>query len=470
MSTTGDELKPDICIIGAGAAGLAVATAVAAFGVPVVLVERSFTERPDALAGNALTTAAARAHAVREARGFGITTGDIGVDAAGLRAHLRASTATAAVNAARGRLAALGVTLVEGEARFVNRRTVAVGERLIRARRFVIAVGAELAPPAIEGLDTIAPLTEDDIAELARIPARLAVLSDGMHGLETAQAMARLGSAVTLVCAGSLLPEEDPEAAGLLRRALLREGVALHENTMVTSARAVRGGAALVLRDGTSLDAGEVLVASGRRPRIARLDLDLAGISAGPDGISVDGGMRTQNRRIFAVGDCVAGMRRSTQAAQHQAGVVVRRALFRLPARTDMNGVPHAIACAPALARVGLTEAQARARGAITVLRFPFSENERARATHETEGLVKVVADRKERVVGVTIVGAQAGELIVPWGLAIRHGMRVRDMAGLGTPWPSFSAASQQVAVSSLAPLAARPSIRRLLAFLRRFG
>lgn len=476
-------LTPDICVIGAGSGGLSVAAAAAMFGVSVVLIER------DRMGGDclnvgcvpskALIAAGARAQAVREAGRFGVAAAMPEVNYAQVQAHVAGVIAAIAPNDSVERFTALGVTVIKGQARFRDRNTVLVGEQAVKARRFVVATGSRPAVPPIPGLEDVPFLTNETIFAQTKRPDRLLVLGGGPIGVELAQAMARLGSAVTIVEAQTLLSRDDPEAAGLVRRALLAEGVALHENVRVLRVEPGRGKVRLVLEGGDgaaaqSLEGTHLLVAAGRKPNIEDLDLDLAGVASDKKGVIVDKGLRTANRRIFAIGDCASGKAgglQFTHVANYHAGLVVRSALFRLPVKVDLGAVPRVTYCHPELASAGLSEAQARENGEdIRILRWPFSENDRAQAERATDGFVKLVTNAKGRILGVTIVGERAGDLLVPWCIALQKRMGVKDMAGLVFPYPTVSEASKRAAVSFYAPLAAKPGIRRLIGFLRRFG
>lgn len=454
-------LTPDICIIGAGPGGIALATSAAAFGVSVVLVERA------AMGGTRLEL---RRAALRAAAPRG--------DFAAAVAHVRRAASALVANDSAERMGALGVTVLKGEARFASRSTVRVGDQEIKARRFVIATGSEPEPAAIPGLDDVRPLTFDTLLELPRCPERLVVLGADATAVALAQAVARLGSAVSLVAAGTpLLPEEDPEAAGLVRRALLREGLALYEDVTITRIESGRGTVRLVGsgagQDALTVAGTHLLDVSGRKPAIAALDLDLAGVSFTARGVKVDASLRTRNRRIFAIGDCVDlgdGGRYGPSAAS-QASLVLRRLLFRLPTRFAPHIAPRLVGSTPEIASVGLSEAQAQAaHKGTTLLRWPYAEIAQAQAEGRSEGFLKIIADSKGRVLGATIVGARAGDLITPWCLAVQKGLKVQDMAGLIVPSPSFSEISTRAATSFYAPMATRPGLRRLIGFLRRFG
>jgi pyruvate/2-oxoglutarate dehydrogenase complex dihydrolipoamide dehydrogenase (E3) component len=332
--------------------------------------------------------------------------------------------------------------------------------------------------PDVSGLATTPHLTPETLLDLPRRPERLVVLGSGATAVELAQGMARLGSAVTLIVDDQgLLPREDPEAVALVRRALLREGITLLEDARVTSVAPARGSVRLGVSTGGQQDlhieGTHLLVASGRRAAIAALDLEMAGVTASDRGVTVDRSLRTRNRRIFSIGDCVdpGDGPRLGQSAVHQASLVLRNLLFRLPTRYQASLMPRLVGCDPELASVGLSEVQARSsRRAVTILRWPYAEIERARADRQSEGFLKLVSDPKGRILGVTIVGARAADLITPWCLAVQKGLGVQDMAALVPPSPSFSELSTRAATSFYAPLSSKPGLRRLIGFLRHFG
>lgn len=470
-----EPLTPDICVIGHGPGGLAVATAAALFGVRTVLIRHDGSELPpnEGARGQALRAAAGQARAVAGAASFGLAVDAAQIDYARVRAHLDHVAARSATNDSDERLTALGVIVLKGEARFQNRRQIAVGEMVIRARRFVVATGSLPASLSIPGLADLPYLTEDSIFDLAKRPDRLIVLGGTAAAVELTQAMRTLGSEVALIAREGLLPDEDPEAVGVLRRALLGDGVTLHEGRLILRAESHRQRPRLVLDGDIPIDGTHLLVASGRKPNIAGLELDLAGVRADDTGVIVDASLRAANRRIYAIGACAGGAAAGaapSQAAQHQAGLVLRNALFRQPVRFRPEQVPRTVRGRPELASVGLSEAPARVQGAVRVLRWPYAESGLAQAERQTEGLIKLVTDRKGTILGVVIAGAQAAELIAPWALAVQKRMNVREMAGLTVPSQSLSEVSQRVALSFQAPLAAKPSIRRLIGFLRRFG
>ncbi len=471
-------LTPDLCVIGAGDRGIALAAAAAAFGAPVVLVERQAVGgRQGALAAKALVEAAARAQEARETGRLGLQLDAPQVSEAQIHDHIRRALTVTAANQRPERLAALGIRLLRGEARFTGRGSLAVGDVTVKARRFAIATGSRPERPALPGLAGLDPdlvLSEDDLPGLTRLPERLCVLGGSGTAVALAQAFARLGSAVALICPAGILPEHDAEAALVLRRRLLREGVALHEDSAIVQAEGRRGGLSLTVSGpdgGGTFPVSRLLVAGLRKPDIEALDLDLAGIRADSGGVIVDRSLRTANRRIFALGSCAGGAAAGSGSAagDDHVGIVLRSVLFRRNGAVDPARSPRVAWCRPEVASLGDTGREARP-GRVRVLRWPFAEVPAAAAAGRTEGHVKVVTDRKGRLRGVSIVGDGAAELIAPWCLALKAGLAVTEMAEVPLPALALGDASRRAALSFHAGATTSPGLRRLIGFLRRFG
>src|SRR5262249_8715683 len=278
----------------------------------------------------------------------------------------------------------------------------------------------------------------------------------------------RVGASVSVIEGATPLAHDDPECAAILLDQLAREGIAVRAGTSVLR---VEGGAkprvvvAAADKEET-IEASHLLVATGRQANLDGLELDAARIKIGPRGILVTKRLRTSNLRVYAVGDVAGG--RFTHAANYHAGVVIRNVLFRLRARADETIVPWITYTDPELAHVGLTEAQAGRR--IRVLRWPYHENDRAQAERETRGHIKVVTNERGRVLGATIVGAHAGELIVPWTLAVTPGLNIRAFAEMVVPYPTFAEIGKRAAVTYFAGSLTKPFVQRIIGALRRFG
>jgi pyruvate/2-oxoglutarate dehydrogenase complex dihydrolipoamide dehydrogenase (E3) component len=470
-------LTPDICVVGAGSAGLTVAAGASQLGAPAVLVEAGRMGGDclnyGCVPSKSLLAAARAARAIGEAAAFGVTAGPARVDFAGVRAHLRAVIDGIAPNDSEARFTGLGVKVIRARARFTGPAELAAGEVRIRARRFVLATGSEPLIPPVPGLAETPHLTNETVFDLAALPAHLLVLGGGPVGCELAQAFRGLGAEVTLVERASLLPKDDPELVEVVRRRLTADGVALQEGAEVVGAGPDGAGVALTLRANgaeRTLTGSALLVAAGRRPRLDGLGLEAAGIAHDVLGITVDAGLRTSNRRVYAIGDAVGGLQ-FTHVAGYHAGLVIRSALFRLPVRVSSAAIPWVTYTEPELAHVGLAEAAARQRhGTIRILRWPFAENDRACTERVPGGFVKVVTGARGRILGASIVGPQAGELIQPWVLAIARGLGIGAMAQLVLPYPTLGEAGKRAAGSYFMPALFGPRSKRLVRFLRRFG
>jgi pyruvate/2-oxoglutarate dehydrogenase complex dihydrolipoamide dehydrogenase (E3) component len=292
-------------------------------------------------------------------------------------------------------------------------------------------------------------------------------------GLELAQAFRRLGSAVTVLEAGEPLQREDPECARVVLDALAREGVKLRSSTAIVRVEGADGNVKAIVR-GTERDetiaGSHLLVAAGRRANADGLGLEQAGIRYDGGGILVDKGLKTANKCVYAIGD-VAGGGQFTHLASHHAGLVIRNALFRLPVRMNDDIVPRVTFTDPELAHVGLTETEARRRRlGFRVLRWPYHENDRAQAERDTGGHIKVITSPRGRILGATIVGPAAGELVTTWTLAVTRNLNVRALAGIIVPYPTLAEVGKRAAMTYFIPGLSRPSVQRLIAWLRRFG
>jgi pyruvate/2-oxoglutarate dehydrogenase complex dihydrolipoamide dehydrogenase (E3) component len=473
-----ETLAPDICVIGGGPGGLSVAAAAAAFGVPTVLIERGEMGgdclNTGCVPSKALLAAAKRAEAIRSAGILGLDVQNVTVNFAKVHNRVRAVVAAVAPTDSIERFTGLGVRVIHDHAKFKNRNTVMAGNVEIRARRFVIATGSTAAVPSIPGLDSGPFLTNENIFDLKERPEHLIIIGAGPVGLEMAQAFRRLGSSVTVLEAVRPLANDDPECVAVLLDCLEREGVVIRSGLNVIGiAHAGATVTATVEAGGAeqTITGSHLLIATGRKPTIDGLDLNAAGIRYDRAGIVVNRKLKTSNRRVYAIGDCAAGHPPLTHAANYHAGLVIRNALFRLPVRVNNSVVPWATFTEPELAHTGLTEAQARARRIkIRIARWPYNDNDRAQTEGDTRGHIKVITTRKGRIVGATIVGAQAGELIAMWTLAIAHGLNIRAVTDIVLPYPTLSELGKRAAIDFFTPSLTSPWVRRIIAWMRIFG
>ncbi|WP_300303010.1 FAD-dependent oxidoreductase [Ferrovibrio sp.] len=472
-----EQIDCDIAVIGGGSGGLSVAAGAALMGARTVLVERGRMGGDclnyGCIPSKALIAAAGHATAWRHTTHLGIRYDEPEVDFAAVMRHVKNTIAGIAPHDSAERFAALGVRILQNEARFTGPDQLVAGNATIRARRIVIATGSSPAIPPIPGLDGIPYLTNETVFDLTERPLHLMILGGGPIGVELAQAFRRLGVRVTLIDRLTCLAREDAELSNLLIDALRDDGVVLHENTEVTQAESSVSGIVLTLRhsDGSvdRIAGSHLLVATGRKPNLDSLDLAKAGIAADARGITVDRRLRSTNRRVFAIGD-VTGLSPFTHTAGYHAGVVLKNTLFRLPAAADHGMIPRVTYGDPELAAVGLSEAEARANhGRITILRWPFAENDRARTEGRPEGLVKAIVTPRGRILGATIVGPEAGELIQPWVMAMQKRLGIGAMQALLVPYPNRGEASKRAAGDFYRPKLLSPLTRRVVQFLARF-
>ena len=464
-------LTPDVCVVGAGSAGLVVAAGAAQLGLEVVLVERALMGgdclNHGCVPSKALIAAARMAQAQRLGGTFGVAPVEPRIDFAAVMDHVAATIAAIAPNDSVERFESLGVRVLKEQARFIGRIELQAGPYRIRSRRIVLATGSRAAVPPIPGLSDLPFLTNETLFANRTLPSHLLVIGGGPIGLEMAQAHRRLGARVTVLEAAGFLPRDDPELSAIVVSRLRDEGIELRAPARIARAAPSPAGVALMLEDGERVEGSHLLVAAGRTPTIDGLDLERAGVACTKRGITVDRGLRTSNRNVWAIGDC-NGLYAFTHMAGHEASLFIRGALFRAPARLDASIVPWATYTDPELAQVGLDEKAARDQhgDAIRVLRWRLEENDRARADRETDGMVKAITTRRGRILGAAIAAPHAGELIQPWCLAIGKRLGISALAGFVPPYPTLGEASKRAAGSYFTEALFGPRTRRLVRLL----
>src|SRR6516225_1864317 len=470
----GGELRVDLCVIGGGSGGLALAAAAAQLGVSVALIEKGKMGGDclnyGCVPSKALIASARRAHLMRTASQFGIVPINPTMSYKGIHEHIHGVIAAIAPNDSVERFTGLGVKVIKAVGRFVRRDTVMAGDQRIKARRFIVATGSSPEIPAIPGLDGVPYFTNETIFDNREQLDHLIIVGGGPIGLELAQAYRRLGSRVTVLEAMKALGKDDPELSDVVLGRLRAEGIEIREGALVER---VTGGIRLIdvhiCEQGVTgvVQGTHLLLAVGRVPNVADLNLEAAAIKYDRRGIQVSKGLVTSNSRVYAIGD-VTGGAQFTHVASYHAGIVLRRALFRLPATVDNDVIPWVTFTDPELAQVGLTEDEARKRGRVGVFRWPLHENDRAQAERATEGFVKVVTDAKGKIKGAAIVGEHAGELVQMWSLAISQGLNIKAMTQWISPYPTLSEINRRVAFGYYATSAASPLVRKLVGWLAR--
>ena len=468
------EIRCDLAVVGAGSGGLSVAAGAVQLGLSVVLFERAEMGGDCLNAGcvpsKALIAAGRAAQSAREAARFGVHVPEPSVEFPAVMAHVCGVIESIAPHDSQERFESLGVTVVREHAAFVDEAVLESDTVRVRARRIVIATGSRPKLPPVAGLAETPHLNNETIWKLTDRPEHLLVLGAGPIGLELGQAFRRLGSRVTVIDADRAFSKEDPEAAAVITGVLRREGVELHEHIRVDRVDGSSGGVTIRASSGQTWTGTHLLVAAGRAPTVDGLGLDAAGVAYGPEGVRTDRSLRTTNRRVFAVGD-VAGRGAYTHQAGAHASLFVRRALFAQPVNADALVVPRVTYTEPELASVGMTEREARDRhGEVRTHKTSFIENDRARAEGATEGFGKLVLSPRGKVLGALIVGQGAGDLILPWALALGGSVKPSALASVVAPYPTRSELPKRMASSMYTATLFSPRTRRLVSLLKRFG
>ncbi len=460
-SETRGEGLYNAVVIGAGTAGLVTAAGTAALGGRVALVERHKMGGDclnfGCIPSKALIRSSRVAALMRHADRYGLDPHDPPVEYARVVRRLKAARARIEPHDSVERFESLGVEVFLGQARFESPHAVRVGDRVLRTRRTVIATGGRAAVPDIPGLQESGYFTNETFFENEEFPRRLAVLGAGPIGCELSQALARLGSRVTLIDRGDqVLHREDGDVAALLQDALAADGVTLWLRTrLLRVEKGERGARRLVVaRDGReeAFEADAIMVAAGRRPNVEELGLEEIGIRFDERGVWVDRTLRTSHPDIYAAGD-VARSHQFTHFADFQARILVRNLLLPSPlgflrARADAFVLPWATFTEPEVARVGLNEKEAGAAGiACDVHRHEFSELDRAIVDGTDKGFVKVLTARStDRILGATVVGAGGGEIIHEFVLAIRNRIGLGSLSSTIHVYPTYAQGVQRVA------------------------
>lgn len=462
----------DIVIVGGGAAGLIVAAGCSGFGLKTALVEKR------ALGGDCLyygcvpsktllKTASVRSDAKR-ASFFGLPEMPLlPVDMAQINHRIQEVIRSIEPHDSPERYRAMGVDVRFSNPRFLSPHEVRLHDgTVLSGRTIVLATGSSPSVPPIPGIWEAGFITNIEAFSLERLPKTLLVVGGGPIGVELGQAFARLGSQVHIFdMAPRILPREDPDMTSMVEESLRADGIEVH-----TSARVLRAKKeGLVVEIGgeeKTFEGEQILLVPGRVGNTEGLDVEKAGIIVEKGFFTTDERLRTSAKNIYAIGDC-NGKYLFTHVAGAEAAVVIRSAVFRLPARMDYSQVPWVTYCDPELASVGYNETRAReAEIDYTLVEAPLKEIDRAQAEGTTEGKIKMLLDRKGRVIGCQIVGSHAGELLLPAIHAVRRRWNLMDIASPIYPYPTLSELHRRAASGELAKKLFSPKVRGLLRFL----
>jgi len=468
------QLKTDLLVIGGGSGGLSVAAGAAQMGADVTLLE-GHKMGGDCLnygcvPSKALLASGKAAHALGAGAQFGVAAVDPVVDYGAAKDHVAAVIATIAPLDSVERFQGLGVRVISEYGTFISPTEVQAGDTVITARRIVIATGSSPFVPPVPGLENVPYETNETLFDLRDRPDHLLVVGGGPIGMEMAQAHVRLGSQVTVIEGLKAFGKDDPEMAAVVLDNLRAEGIEIAEDAMASEIRGTAGAIEVEAKDGRVFKGSHLLMAVGRKPNVGRLNLEAAGIETTRAGIKVDDQMRTSNKKIYAIGD-VAGGLQFTHVAGYHAGLIIRSALFGLPAKQRTDHIPWATYTDPELSQVGLTEAQAKDKHGdrLEVVRFHYSHNDRAIAEGKTKGLIKVMVV-KGRPVGVSIAGHQAGELINLWSLVIANNLKMSAVAAMVAPYPTIGEINKRAAGAYFSPrLFDSVMVKRVVRFVQRW-
>jgi pyruvate/2-oxoglutarate dehydrogenase complex dihydrolipoamide dehydrogenase (E3) component len=466
----------DIGIIGGGAAGLTVASGAAQLGARTLLVEKEPALGGDCLhygcvPSKTLIRSAHVYHDMQHADRFGLPKLiPPPVDFSRIAERIRDVIAVIQEHDSEERFCKLGARVAFGTVFFKNDHTVDLNGRAISAKTWVIATGSSPAVPPIPGLKKVDYITNREIFSLKTLPGSMIVLGGGPIGIEMAQAFNRLGTAVSVVDrAGHILGKEDPDMADAVQAVMASEGVKFYMGATIqdVSETGANKKVALVMENGASvaLTADTVLVAMGRSVNVDSLWLASAGVDYEATGITVDARLRTSQKHIFAAGD-VSGGYQFTHAAGYEGGVVVSNAVFHLPRKVDYTWLPWCTYTDPELASIGMNERAARAAGIdYSVWTEAFRDNDRGLAEGQAEGRIKLILDKKEKPLGVQILGPRAGDLIAEWVAVLNGGVKLSTLASAIHPYPTLGEISKRVTGSVFSPKIFSEKVQKGLKF-----
>lgn len=470
------DLTPDICVIGAGSAGLSIAAGAVQMGASVVLVERGEMGGDclnyGCVPSKALLAAGKQAEALRNGAKFGIAGVDPIVNFKAVMAHVHGVIAAIAPMDSQERFEGLGVHVIRAEAKFRDKDTITAGDHTIRPRRIVIATGSGPVAPPIPGLADVPYLTNETLFEIDELPKKLIIIGGGPIGIEMAQAHRRLGAEVVVLKGRTALSNDDPDLVAVVMKQLRAEGVEVREHAQVNSVEMRGEEYAVTLEGGEQVTGSHLLVAAGRAPNLDGLNLEAGGVERDRRGIVVNKRLRsTSNKRVYAAGDA-AGKLQFTHVAGYHAGIIIQNILFRLPVSAKHDAIPWVTYCDPELAHVGLTEASARKEHGddICVLHWDFAENDRAQAERRTDGFMKVMTAKNGRVLGASIVGQGAGEMIGTWAMLVGQKAKIGSVAQSVFPYPTRSEASKRAAGGYYTPKLFSDRTKWLVRLLAKFG
>ncbi|MEO0535943.1 MAG: FAD-dependent oxidoreductase [Cyanobacteria bacterium P01_A01_bin.123] len=441
----------DLVVIGGGSAGLVVASAGAQLKARVALIEKDGRLGGDCLhygcvPSKSLIHAARVAHDVKHSEKFGIYADISDIRLHEALGHVHRVIDTIQEHDSTERFESLGVEVIYGEGQFIDGHTFEVNGRQLKARNFVVATGSRPSLPPVEGLKAAGYITNISVFSLKERPDSLAVIGAGPIGCELGQSFHRLGSEVSIISSRDhIMPKEDPEAARVVEEQLLSEGVRIFNQSRAKKVEVINGKKHIYIGNEVII-VDEILLSAGRVPNVESLNLQAAGVEVGKQGIKVNEKLQSTNPKIYGAGDVIGGYQ-FTHVAGYEAAVVLQNALFFPTKKADYRVIPWATFTEPELARVGLTEAEARRRyDDVYVLKHEFKEVDRALAEAAGIGFAKFITRSNGEILGAHIVGPSAGELIHEVVLAMSYKLKI-DALKVIHVYPTLSEVNSKAAL-----------------------
>lgn len=461
----------DLVIIGGGSGGLVVASAAAQLQAKVALVEKHRLGGDclwfGCVPSKSLIHVSRVAYQVKNSDLFGIHTTGINVNFKEVFDHVQSVIKTIEPHDSPERFQGLGVEVIFGEGTFIDSQTFSVNGRNLTARAFVIATGSRPLIPPIENLEAAGYLTNETVFSLDKNPHSLAVIGGGPIGCELGQALHRLGTKVTLIISkNQLLPKEEVEASQVIEDQFKTEGMEIFKNCRVSKVDQFEGKKRVWMGD-QSILVDEILLATGRTPNLESLRLEIAKVEYDKKGIKVNDKLQTTNPKIYACGDVIGGYQFTHVAAYEAVTVLTNSLLFPL-SKINYRVIPWATFTDPELARVGLTEAEAREKYGknIRIFKQAFSGVDRAQAEGKTQGFAKIITKKNGEILGAHLVGTMAGELISEIVLAMRYNLKISALTGIHI-YPTLSEVNSKTALLfNKEKFAKNKQLQNILAFV----
>lgn len=473
----------DLIVIGGGTSGFIVAIGALRLGLKVALIEKNnklggLSLHNGCVPSKTILHVAHTAHVVRQAKTYGLDSYILPVDLSKINDYVGTvvnNFVAQETYEVQHLFQENGGHIIYGQAKFIDANTIEVNNEKLIAKKFVIASGSRPLFPSIKGLDDIGYITNDSVFKQNKLWDRLVILGGRPSAIEFAQAFSRLGCKVALIVGGdSILPQEDPELVDKIKDVLIQGGIDIYLNTKVQFVYLQRKNKVLECMHDSgevfTISADEILVALGRRPNVEGLGLENAGVNYVKDGILVDRRLRTSRKNIYALGDVIRSPYKLTHIAEYQASILLSNMLFRYPAKVKYLGFPYVIFTDPEYAHVGLTEQQSKEHGykKIEIFKFDFKDIDSAIIKNATFGMIKVVTSHN-KIIGVSILGPHASNLIAEWGLAINMGAKLSDVASTIHAYPTLAQISRRVASKKIARGFFSQRNRSLVSFIRLF-